>query len=52
VDLDDGVRLFGQVEGSADTLSLDQRVTVVSGIIRTRNDGTQVVSYRFRGQGA
>ena len=29
VDLDDGVRLFGQIEGPADTLSLDQRVAVV-----------------------
>ncbi len=52
VDLDDGVRLFGQIEGPADTLSLDQRVAVVSGTIRRRNDGTPVISYKFRGQGA
>jgi uncharacterized OB-fold protein len=52
VDLDDGVRLFGQVEGSADKLSIDQRVAVVCGTIRTRNDGTPVISYKFRGQGA
>jgi uncharacterized protein len=49
VDLDDGVRLFGQVEGSADKLSLDQSVTVVCGTVRTRGDGTPVVSYKFRG---
>jgi benzoylsuccinyl-CoA thiolase BbsA subunit len=52
VDLDDGVRLFGQVEGPADKLALDQRVAVVSGTIRTRNDGTPVVSYKFKGQSA
>jgi uncharacterized OB-fold protein len=52
VDLDDGVRLFGQIEGPADTLSLDQRVTVGCGTVRTRNDGTTVISYKFRGQGA
>ena len=51
VDLDDGVRLFGQVEGTADTLKLDQRVAVVNGTIRTRNDGTPVVSYKFKGTG-
>jgi uncharacterized OB-fold protein len=49
VDLDDGVRLFGQVEGAAETLALDQRVAVVSGTIRTRNDGTPVISYKFKG---
>jgi uncharacterized OB-fold protein len=49
VDLDDGVRLFGQVDGRASELSIDQNVVVVLGPIRTRNDGTQVVSYRFRG---
>ena len=52
VDLDDGVRLFGQIEGPADKLSLDQRVSVVCGTIRVRDDGTPVVSYKFRGQGA
>jgi benzoylsuccinyl-CoA thiolase BbsA subunit len=50
VDLDDGVRLFGQVEGPGSKLALDQKVTVVLGPIRTRNDGTQVMSYKFRGQ--
>jgi benzoylsuccinyl-CoA thiolase BbsA subunit len=49
VDLDDGVRLFGQVEGRASELAIDQSVAVVLGPIRTRNDGTQVMSYKFRG---
>jgi uncharacterized OB-fold protein len=50
VDLDDGVRLLGQVDGRASDLELDQSVEVVEGPIRTRNDGRQVISYRFRGQ--
>jgi uncharacterized OB-fold protein len=48
VDLDDGVRLLGQVDGTAKDLTLDQKVAVVLGEIRTRGDGTSVVSYRFR----
>src|ERR1700704_3736348 len=52
VAVEDGVRLFGQVEGAGSNLSLDQSGVVVLGPIRTRNDGTQVVSYKFRGQGA
>jgi uncharacterized OB-fold protein len=52
VDLDDGVRLFGQVEGPAARLMLDQRMTVVLGTVRARNDGTPVVSYKFKGQSA
>ena len=52
VDLDDGVRLFGQVDGPASKLSLDQKVTVILGPIRIRSDGTQVYSYKFRGQAA
>jgi uncharacterized OB-fold protein len=52
VDLDDGVRLFGQVEGPASQLSIDQNVMVVLGPIRSRSDGMQVMSYKFKGQGA
>jgi len=52
VDLDDGVRLFGQVEGPASQLSIDQSVMVVLGPIRSRSDGTRVMSYKFRGQSA
>jgi uncharacterized OB-fold protein len=52
VDLDDGVRLFGQVEGTAATLAIDQRVTVILGPIRSRSDGTPVMSYKFKGLSA
>ncbi len=52
VDLDDGVRLFGQVEGTAAGLSIDQPVAVTLGAIRSRPDGTQVLSYKFKGQSA
>ena len=41
VDLDDGVRLFGQVEGPASNLAIDQSVAVVLGPIRSRNDDGQ-----------
>ena len=51
-DLDDGVRLFGQVEGTAATLAIDQRVTVILGPIRSRSDGTPVMSYKFKGLSA
>src|SRR5262249_10544552 len=49
VDLDAGGRLFGQGDGRAPNLSIGQRVAVVAGAVRTRPDGTQVISYRFKG---
>jgi uncharacterized OB-fold protein len=48
VDLEDGVRVFGQVEGSAATLQPDQRVETTTGIVRRRADGTPVISDKFR----
>ncbi len=48
VDLDDGVRLLGQVEHRAAELGMDEKVQLVEGVIRTRGDGTKVVSYKFR----
>ena len=48
VDLDDGVRVFGQVEGPASALQPDQRVETSVGTVRTRANGTPVISYKFR----
>ena len=48
VDLEDGVRVFGQVEGSASTLTPDQAVETTTGIVRIRANGTPVISYKFR----
>ena len=48
VDLEDGVRVFGQIEGSAGTLRPDQAVETTTGVVRTRADGTPVISYKFR----
>lgn len=49
VDLPEGVRLFGQIEGGAGALRLDQRVAVTLGPVRTDASGRSVVSYKFRG---
>lgn len=48
VDLEDGVRVFGQIEGSASTLKPDQAVETSTGIVRVRANGTPVISYKFR----
>lgn len=48
VDLEDGVRVLAQVEGSAATLQPDQPVEAVTGVVRVRANGTPVISYKFR----
>lgn len=48
VDLEDGVRIFGQIEGTAATLAPDQRVETTTGVVRTRANGAQVIGYKFR----
>ena len=48
VDLEDGVRLFGQVEHPAAELKVDEPVRVVLGQVRTNPDGIPVISYKFR----
>lgn len=47
VDLDDGVRVFGQVDDEILNLRIDDRVRVVLGTIRTDPDGAPVTSYKF-----
>ena len=64
VDLPEGVRLFGQIEGSAAALRIGQQVAVVLGPVRAEagsaparggaggagaNVGRTVISYRFKG---
>lgn len=48
IDLDDGVRVFGQIDEDGTELAVDARVRTVLGVIRTDPDGTDVWSYRFR----
>ena len=47
VDLDMGVRVLGQVEGTAADLKVGERVCAHEGSIRKKGDGTDVISYRF-----
>jgi uncharacterized OB-fold protein len=49
VDLPEGVRLFGQIEGRAADLRLGQQVAVTLGPVRADGAGGTVVSYKFRG---
>ena len=49
VDLPEGVRLFGQIEGRAADLKLGQQVTVTLGPVRMDVSGRMVVSYKFKG---
>lgn len=48
IDLDDGVRVLGQVEGTAADIELNARVRVFLDTIRTRPNGAPVISYKFR----
>jgi uncharacterized protein len=48
IDLPEGVRLFGQIEGSAADLRLGQQVTVTLGPVRTDAAGHTVISYKFK----
>ena len=47
VDLADGVRVLGQIDGTAADLRVGQPVRMHVGTIRKRGDGTEIVSYRF-----
>jgi len=47
VDLDDDVRVFGQIEGGDTDLVLETPMEPVLGVIRTDDDG-DVQSYKFR----
>ena len=47
VDLDAGVRVLAQINGTAADLKVGERVTAHVGPIRQRGDGTDVISYRF-----
>jgi uncharacterized OB-fold protein len=49
VDLPEGVRLFGQIEGGAEDLRLGQQVRVALGPVRSDTSGRMVMSYKFRG---
>lgn len=44
----DGVRVFGQIEGTAASLACDQQVEATTGVVRVRANGTPVISYKFR----
>ncbi|MBI2319086.1 MAG: OB-fold domain-containing protein [Betaproteobacteria bacterium] len=48
VDLEDGVRVFGQVEHPGAELKVDEPVRVVLGLVKTNAEGVPVISYKFR----
>jgi uncharacterized protein len=48
VDLPEGVRLFGQIEGRAADLRMGQQLAVTLGPVRTDASGRTVVSYKFK----
>jgi uncharacterized OB-fold protein len=48
VDLPEGVRLFGQIEGGAAALRLGQEVALTLGPVRADPSGRKVVSYKFK----
>ena len=47
VDLPEGVRLFGQIEGRASDLTMGEHVAVTLGPVRA-DAGRPVISYKFR----
>jgi uncharacterized OB-fold protein len=48
VDLPEGVRLFGQIEGEAAKLAVGQQVAVTLGPVRSDASGVTVISYKFK----
>ena len=48
VDLDDSVRVFAQIEGSASGLSLDSLMEVVPGTVRVDGEGQPILGYKFK----
>jgi uncharacterized OB-fold protein len=49
VDLPEGLRLFGQIEGRAAELALGQELAVTLGAVRRDAAGRPVISYKFKG---
>ena len=52
VDLEDGVRVCGQIEHPGSELRLDAAVRVVLGVVRRNANGQAVISYKFRKRSA
>ena len=48
VDLDEDVRVFGQVEHPASELKVDEKVRIVLGPVKVNEAGVPVISYKFR----
>lgn len=48
VDMEDGLRLFGQIDAPASELSPDAWLELSLGKVRENADGQPVVSYKFR----
>jgi uncharacterized OB-fold protein len=49
VDLPEGLRLFGQVEGRSAELAVGRKVAVTLGAVRADAAGRPVISYKFKG---
>jgi uncharacterized OB-fold protein len=47
-DLEEGVRVFAQIDHSAAELKVDEPVEACVGVIRTLEDGTEILGYKFR----
>lgn len=52
VDLPEGVRLLGQVDGGANGIAVGLPVRMTTGTVRTDDDGTEWIGYRFRKAGS
>jgi uncharacterized OB-fold protein len=50
VDLDDGIRVLGQVDNPGAELRIGDAMQTVLGVIRVEPAGARVISYRFRRQ--
>ena len=48
VDLENNVRVFGQVEHTAAELKVDEPVRIVLGPVKSNADGVPVIAYKFR----
>ena len=48
VDFPEDVRIFGQIDGEMDDLSLNDTMVTVLGIIRHDDNGGNIISYKFR----
>lgn len=52
VDLSEGVRLLGQMDGEADEVAVGSVVEMTTGTVRSDEDGTEWIGYRFRKAGS